>query len=152
YQGVSLWSRVYGFGSVYAKSLRDSRLAFIIVAGLLGGLMIVAGAGVGSVYRTPGSRQDLARLATDLAGQSPVLRGLVGNPLNVGTIGGYVTWKYGPVFVYLACLWSILALSGTLAAEARRRSLDLVAAAPFGRRRLAVEQLAPPPAGLRAAI
>jgi ABC-2 type transport system permease protein len=142
YQGVSLWSRVYGFGSVYAKSLRDSRLAFIIVAGLLGGLMLVAGAGVGSVYRTAGSRQDLARLATDLAGQSTVLRGLVGNPVNVGTIGGYVTWKYGPVFVYVVCLWSILALSGTLAGEARRGSLDLVAAAPFGRRRLALEKVA----------
>jgi ABC-2 type transport system permease protein len=142
HQGVSLWSRVYGFGSVYAKTLRDSRLAFIIIAGLLGGLMLVVGAGVGSVYRTPGSRRDLARLATDLYGQSPILQGLVGNPVNVGTVGGYVMWKYGPVFVYVACLWSILALSGTLAAEARRGSLDLVAAAPFGRRRLALEKLA----------
>ena len=142
HQRVSLWRRVYGFGSVYAKTLRDSRLAFMIVAGILGGLMLVAGAGVGSVYGTPGSRTDLARLATDLAGQSPVLRGLVGNPVNVGTVGGYVMWKYGPVFIYVACLWSILALSGTLAAEARRGSLEFVAAAPFGRRRLALEKLA----------
>jgi ABC-2 type transport system permease protein len=67
---------------------------------------------------------------------------MVGNPVNVGTIGGYVMWKYGPVFVWVACLWSILALSGTLAAEARRGSLELVATAPLGRRRLAVEKLA----------
>jgi ABC-2 type transport system permease protein len=140
--GVSLWHRVYGFGSVYAKSLRDSRLAFIIVAGLLGGLMLVAGAGVGSVYGTAGARHDLARLATDLASSSPALRGLVGNPVNVATIGGYVMWKYGPVFVYVTCLWSIIALSGTLAAEARRGSLDLVAASPVGRRRLALEKVA----------
>lgn len=141
-QGVSLWHRVYGFGSVYAKTLRDSRLTFMVIAGLLGGLMLVAGAGVGSVYATPQSRQDLARLATELVATSPVLQGLVGNPVNVGTVGGYVMWKYGPVFVYAACLWSILALSGTLAVEARRGSLDLVAATPLGRRRLAIEKLA----------
>ncbi|HKF17695.1 MAG TPA: hypothetical protein VKF14_10960 [Candidatus Dormibacteraeota bacterium] len=139
---VSPWSRVYGFGSVYAKTLRDSRLTFLVIAGILGGLMLVAGAGVGSVYATPQSRQDLARLAIELAGTSPVILGLVGNPVNVGTLGGYVLWKYGPVFVYVASIWSIVALSGTLAAEARRGSLDFVAAAPFGRRRLALEKLA----------
>jgi ABC-2 type transport system permease protein len=142
HEGVSLWSRVYGFGTVYAKTLRDSRLTFIVIAGLLGGIMLVAGAGVGSVYATPESRRDLARLATELVGTSPMLQGLVGNPVNVGTVGGYVMWKYGPVFVYAACLWSILALSGTLAVEARRGSLDLIAATPLGRRRLAIEKLA----------
>jgi ABC-2 type transport system permease protein len=140
-QGVSLWRRVYGFGSVYAKTLRDSRLTFLIIAGILGGVMLVAGAGVGSVYATPQSRQDLARLADELASTSPAILGLVGNPVNVGTLGGYVLWKYGPVFVYVASIWSIVALSGTLAAEARRGSLDFVAAAPFGRRRLALEKL-----------
>jgi ABC-2 type transport system permease protein len=140
-RGVSVWSRVYGFGSVFAKTLRDSRLTFLIIAGVLGGLMLAAGAGVG-IYATPGSRRDLANLATSLVSSSPVLGGLVGNPINVGTLGGYVMWKYGPDFVYVASLWSILALSGTLAAEARRGSLDLVAAAPFGRRRLALEKVA----------
>jgi ABC-2 type transport system permease protein len=141
-QGVSLRQRVYGLGSVYAKTLRDARLTFMIIAGLLGGLMLVAGAGVASIAGTASARRDLARLATDLAGQSPILRGLVGNPVNVGTMGGYVMWKYGPVFVFVACLWSILALSGTLGAEAQRGSLDLLAATPIGRRRLALEKLA----------
>jgi ABC-2 type transport system permease protein len=140
-RGVSVRSRVYGFGSVFAKTLRDSRLTFLIIAGVLGGLMLAAGAGVG-IYATPGSRRDLANLATSLVSSSPVLGGLVGNPINVGTLGGYVMWKYGPDFVYVASLWSILALSGTLAAEARRGSLDMVAAAPFGRRRLALEKVA----------
>ena len=139
---VSLRQRVYGFGSVYAKTLRDSRLAFLIVAGILGGLMLVAGAGVGRVYATVGARHDLARLGTELAASSPALRGIVGNPINLATLGGYVMWKYGPVFIYVACLWSIFALSGTLAAEARRGSLDFVAATPMGRRRLAIEKVA----------
>lgn len=139
---VSLRQRVYGFGSVYAKTLRDSRLSFIIVAGLLGGLMLLVSAGIGTVYATVAARHDLAQLGTDLARSSPALRGIVGNPVNLGTIGGYVLWKYGPVFVYIACLWSIFALSGTLAAEARRGSLDFIAATPLGRRRLAIEKVA----------
>ena len=53
-----------------------------------------------------------------------------------------MTWKYGAVFALGTALWSILALSSTLAGEARRGSLDFVAAAPFGKRRIALEKLA----------
>ena len=42
----------------------------------------------------------------------------------------------------MAALWSVLALSGTLAAEARRGSLEFVATTPLGMRRIAVEKLA----------
>jgi ABC-2 type transport system permease protein len=132
-------SRVYGFGSIYAKTIRDSRLAFIIVAGLMAGLMLAAGAAIGKAYPTVESRQDLVRLATDLP---PILQGLAGKPVNVGTLGGYMQWKYGPFFTFIAGMWSILALSGTLAGESRRGSLDFVATAPFGRRRIALEKVA----------
>ncbi len=60
----------------------------------------------------------------------------------LGTLGGYMTWKYGAIFALGTGLWSILALSGTLAGEAGRGSLDFVAAAPFGKRRIALEKLA----------
>lgn len=139
---ISPLPRIYGLGSVYAKSLRDARLSFLILAGILGGVMLIAGAGVGTVYHTEESRRELANLAGGLTSLSPILAGLVGNPINVGTIGGYVNWKYGPVFIYVGGIWSILALSGTLAAEARRGSLDMIATAPLGRRRLALEKLA----------
>src|SRR5262249_41023485 len=65
---------------------------------------------------------------------------LMGDKL--GTLGGYVTWKYGSTFALGTALWSILALSGTLAGEAARGSLDLVATSPFGKRRIALEKLA----------
>ena len=65
---------------------------------------------------------------------------LMGDKL--GTLGGYMTWKYGAVFALGTALWSILALSSTLAGEAARGSLDFVAAAPFGKRRIALEKLA----------
>ena len=146
---VSPWSRLYGFGSIYAKTLRDSRLAFLIVAGLLGGIMAAGCTAFGTAYATAASRVDLATAIDNIP---PVLKGLYNNPVNVETLGGSLSWKYGPFFGLIAGLWSIVALSGTLASEARRGSLDMVAAAPFGKRRIAVEKLAAHLTGMTAAM
>ncbi|MGZ6273565.1 MAG: hypothetical protein ACXWM8_04675 [Candidatus Limnocylindrales bacterium] len=132
---ASIWSRFYGFGSVYAKTLRDSRLAVIIVGGLIIGLMAYGWVAIPLVIT---DRSQGAKLIEDLP---PILKGMGGNPVNIDSIGGYISWKYGPFFAIVAGLWSILALSGTLAAEARKGSLDIVAASPFGKRRLALEKL-----------
>jgi len=136
---IPLGSRIYGFGSVFAKSLRDSRLAVLIVSGLTGGLLFVAAAGIGQVMPTQEARDEIVRLAKDLGG---LAQGLAGKPVNIDSLGGYLQCKYGPVFVIVAGLWSILVLSSTLAAEAKRGSLELVAVAPIGRRRLALEKVA----------
>jgi ABC-2 type transport system permease protein len=137
--GVSVRSRIYGLGGVYAKTLRDSRRAFLIAAGLLGGIMLAVGAAIPLDYPTQAARDEMAKLATDLGA---VAQGIAGKPVNVGTLGGYMQWKYGPVLLWVAAIWSILALSGTLAAETRRGSLEFVAVSPFGRRRIAAEKLA----------
>jgi ABC-2 type transport system permease protein len=133
------WSRVYGLGSIYAKTMRDSRLAFIIMAGLLGGVMFVVGAAIPQVFRNQAARDDIVRMAKDLGAAAT---GMAGHAVNLGTLGGYVSWKYGPVFVIIASLWSILALSSTLAGEAQHGSLEFVAVSPFGKRRIAIEKLA----------
>jgi ABC-2 type transport system permease protein len=146
---VPLLSRLYGFGSVYAKTIRDSRLAFLIVAGLLGGIMLAGCEAFSAAYSTPASRLDLQNVIDNIP---PVLKGLYNNPVNVQTLGGSLSWKYGPFFGLIAGLWSIVALSGTLASEARRGSLDMVAAAPFGKRRIAIEKLAAHLTGMIAAM
>ncbi|HEX7543781.1 MAG TPA: hypothetical protein VF361_03175 [Candidatus Limnocylindrales bacterium] len=133
------WSRVYGLGSIYAKTMRDSRLAFLIMAGLLGGVMFVVGAAIPNLLSTQAARDDIVRLANDLGS---VASGVAGKPINVGTLGGYMSWKYGPIFLISASLWSILALSSTLAGEAQKGSLEFVATSPFGKRRIAFEKLA----------
>jgi ABC-2 type transport system permease protein len=135
---VPFRSRIYGFGSVYAKTLRDSRLSVIIVGGLIVGLMVFGFAAIGTVFPDPKSRLGASHLIEDLP---PILKGLGGNPVNLDRIGGYISWKYGPFFAIVGGLWSILALSGTLASEARRGSLDIIAATPSGKRRIAVEKL-----------
>ncbi len=140
---IPLRRRLYGFGSIYGKTIRDSRLAFIIAAGMLGGLSLVMGAAIGTVFPTPETRHDLNALVGAMPAAMVNLFGnatLMGDKL--GTLGGYVTWKYGSTFALGIALWSILALSGTLAGEAARGSLDLVATSPFGKRRIALEKLA----------
>ena len=140
---IPLRRKLYGFGSIYGKTIRDSRLTFILAAGLLGGMALVMGVAVSNIFPTPA-----ARLAVDaLFGSIPEsMMRLFGNVeligSKVGTLGGYVTFKYSAIFALGTAVWSIMALSGTLAGEARRGSLDFVAAAPFGKRRIALEKLA----------
>lgn len=138
---ISGWSRIYGLGTIYAKTLRDSRLSFLIVAGLLAALMLSAGVSFGEAYSTVQSRVDLANLVKSLP---PAMAGVYGNPfpVHIETLGGSIGWKSGAAFGLIAALWSILALSGTLAAEARRGSLEFVAVTPLGSRRIALEKLA----------
>jgi ABC-2 type transport system permease protein len=124
--------------SVLGKTLRDSRRTTIIVAVLLFLLLISVTAAVANEFNTPASRKQLANLVANLP---PILQGLAGKPINVETMGGYVQYKYGTFFPIVLSLWSILALSSTLASEARRGSLEFVAATPLTRRRIVLEKL-----------
>jgi ABC-2 type transport system permease protein len=136
---VSTVRRLHGPGSVLGYAVRDSRLGMIIVALLLGGIIVAGGATMASTYGTLETRRELAALSATLP---PVLRGLYGNPVNVDTLGGFISWHYGAYFALLAGLWSILALSSTLAGEARRGSLEFVLVTPQSRRVVALEKVA----------
>ncbi len=136
---VSFGRRLYGLGSIFGKTVRDSRLGAIAVAALLGGIIIAGGATMANTYATLEARRELAALSANLP---PVLTGLYGNPVNVDTLGGFISWHYGAYFALLAGLWSILALSSTLAGEARRGSLEFAVATPLSRRRIALEKVA----------
>ena len=130
--------RLYGLGSVFGKTLRDSRFAVVVVVGLLASFVLVGGGTMASTYATPETRSELALMSQSMP---PIMRGLYGNPVNVDTLGGFISWHYGAYFALLAGLWSILALSSTLAGEARRASLDLVVATAHSRRRIALEKV-----------
>ena len=135
----SLRSRLWGLGSVYGKTMRDSRRAVILTAGLLGLIFIGVTGAIATQFNTPESRLEMVAIIKSVP---PILAGLGGPIVNVGTMGGYLQYKYGTFFPVLLSLWSVLALSGTLAAEARRGSLEFVAASPFSRTRIALEKLA----------
>jgi len=135
---VPFLRRVYGLGSVFGKTIRDSRRATIIVGVVLGILLIGVAKAIVSEFATVQSRQEMGDLIRSVPA---ILQGLAGRVVNVETLGGYLQYKYGAFFPIIVSLWSILALSGTLAAEARRGSLEFVAAAPISRRRIALEKL-----------
>lgn len=135
---VPLFRRIYGLGSVFAKTIRDSRRATLLVGGLLGLILIGVSRAIVSEFSTPESREQIANIVNAVP---PILQGLGGKPVNVETLGGYLSYKYGTFFPLIASLWSILALSGTLAGEARRGSLEFVVSAPMTRRRVALQKL-----------
>ena len=140
---IPLRKRLYGFGSIYGKTIRDSRLSFIIAAGLLGGMALVMGAAVSTIFPSEAARHALDSLFGGIpASMLRLFANVDAMGDKVGTLGGYITFKYGLIFAMGVALWSIFALSGTLAGEARRGSLDIVATSPFGKRRIALEKLA----------
>ena len=135
---VSLWSRLYGFGSIFAKTVRDSRRATIVTAGVLGLVFIGVSRAITAEFDTAQSRTELENIVNAVP---PILQGMAGQVVNVGTLGGYLQYKYGLFFPLVVSLWSILALSGTLAGETQRGSLEFVAATGRSRRRVALEKL-----------
>jgi ABC-2 type transport system permease protein len=135
---IPLRHRLVGLGSIYGKTIRDSRLSFIIAAGLLGGMALLMGAAVPQIFPTPQARQEVDAL---IGAVPSSMVNLFGKPVGLGTLGGYMTWKYGAIFAMGTALWSLMALSSTLATEARRGSLDIVATTPLGKRRIALEKL-----------
>jgi polyether ionophore transport system permease protein len=133
------WSRVIGLASVYAKSLRDSRRAALIV-GFMGGIfMLATAAPIAAEFETLEKRQ---LLVTSMTALPAVFRGLLGEPINLETLGGFISWRVGNVLPVLLGLWSVLALSGTLAGEAAKGSLDLLVSTPHSRRSIALQKLA----------
>jgi ABC-2 type transport system permease protein len=137
----SPWSRIYGLGSIHAKTLRDSRLTVLIMSALLPAVVLSAAADYGKTYHTAQARAGFANLIHHLPA---ALSGVYGDPspANLSTLGGMVAFKDAGSIAEIAAFWSILALSATLAAEARRGSLEFVAVTPLGRRLIALEKLA----------
>lgn len=137
--GIPARARIYGFGSIFGKTLRDSRRALVLAVSFLSFFILVGAAAIASAFGTPETRQEMIALATTLPS---VFQGLLGRPVALETLGGLIEWRYYAVLFLLFPIWSILALSGTLAVEADRGSLDLLVTSPFARRRVALEKLA----------
>jgi ABC-2 type transport system permease protein len=141
--------RVYGLGSVFGKTLRDSTRGMVAISGVLVFILVAGAISMGSAYGTPATRVELKMLTQTLP---DILVGVYGNPVNVDTLGGFLSWHYGAYFAMLTGLWSILVLSGTLAGEARRGSLDLAAATGQSRRSIALQKVAGHVAALAVAM
>jgi len=145
----SLRSRLWGLGSVYGKSIRDSRRAIIAAAVLLGLVFIGITEAIATQFNTPESRAEMVALINSVP---PILAGLAGPVVNVGTMGGYLQYKYGTFFPIILSLWSVLALSGTLASEMQRGSMEFLASTGLSRRKIGLEKLSGHLTGLAIAL
>jgi len=140
---------VYGFGSVFGKGFRDSRRAIVGVAIGLSLLIVLTVLTVVLQFPTEADRQGLA---ASMALLPATVRGLLGEPINMDRVGGFVSWRLGNTLPIIIGLWSVIALSGTLAGEAARGSLDVLASAPISRVRLAVDKILVHVVGLTIAL
>jgi ABC-2 type transport system permease protein len=139
-QPPGLWRRLYGLGSVFGKAMRDSRRAMFVTGLLLAIVFLGVSKALVAEFDTPAKRIELEALTRAIP---PILAGLGGKITdNVATMGGYLQYKYGTFIPLVLSLWSIVALSGTLAAEAQRGSLDILAATGKSRTLIALEKLA----------
>ncbi|HVM30942.1 MAG TPA: ABC transporter permease subunit [Candidatus Limnocylindrales bacterium] len=145
----SALSRVYGLGSVFGKHLSDAGRTMVIVGLLLGGVVLATASQVALEFDTLQARQGLAAQMQMLP---PLFSGLLGEPINVQTLGGFISWRTLGAMPLLIGIWSISALSGTLAGEAGRGTLEMVLAAPVSRRSLALQKLLAHAAALGGAL
>jgi ABC-2 type transport system permease protein len=131
--------RLAGPSTIFGKALRDSRGAIALAIVFLAFVMLVGAAAIASAFGTVETRQQMSGLATTLPS---IFQSMLGPPVALDTLGGLIAWRYQIVLAVLMPVWSILALSGTLAGEADRGSLELLATTGITRRRLALEKLA----------
>jgi ABC-2 type transport system permease protein len=133
-------ARIAGLGSIYGKTVRDSRRAALLVGGVAA-LFVIA---TGAPYATSdfGTVEARKVFIASLTALPPAVRGLLGEPINLDTLGGFVSWRVGNFLPVMLGLWPVLALSGTLAGEAAKGSLDLLASTPHSRPSIALEKLA----------
>ena len=134
-------ARVAGLGTIFGKTVRDSWRAALVIGGVASLFMIGTGApyGLAPEFSTIEVRRAFIAGLTSLP---LAIRGLLGDPINLETMGGFLSWRVGNFLPVMLGLWPVIALSGTLAGEAAKGSLDLLASTPRGRRTIALEKLA----------
>ncbi len=144
-----LASRLVGLGSVFGKGVRDARRTILIIGGLLTVLVVVVASQVAFEYNTAAER---LALAAQMAALPEIFQGMLGDPIRIDTLGGFLSWRTFGFMPVMVGIWSVVALSGILAGELARGSLEVVAGGPISRRRLALEKLGSHVAALAAVV
>ena len=135
----SLRSRLLGLGSIFGKAFRDSRRTAIAL-GVVFALVFAATAGqIAEQFDSVASR---LRFAAELQGLPPIFQGMLGEPIAIERLGGFLSWRILNFLPVMLGIWSVVALSGTLAAEVGRGSMDFLATSPTARSRIAFQKLA----------
>jgi ABC-2 type transport system permease protein len=145
----ALLSRVYGLGSVFGKTLLDMRGAVVVVGLVFAAITVGTATQVAMEFDTVESRRLLVEQMQLLPA---IFHGLLGEPINIETLPGFLSWRLMGFMPLLIGIWAIVALSGTLAGEAARGTLELVLATPVSRLSLALQKFAAVAVGVTIAL
>ncbi|HXG27044.1 MAG TPA: ABC transporter permease subunit [Candidatus Binatia bacterium] len=134
----NLASRLFGLGSIFGKTFRDSRRTAILLGVVAAFLVIVSAVALATEFDTVEKRR---AIAAQLGGLPPIFQGMLGEMINIEGLGGFLSWRIINFLPVILGIWTIVAMSGLLAGEVGRGSMDLVAATPRTRGRIALEKL-----------
>jgi ABC-2 type transport system permease protein len=117
------------FRNIWSKSLRDYRVA-----------ILAWGIGLGLFAAIDFAESTQTTIAT-FSSLAPLFR-FLGDPYQIQTPEGFITWRIMELFVPLAiCFWPILAGSRLVRGEEERGSMDVLLATPWARTRLLLSKL-----------
>jgi ABC-2 type transport system permease protein len=131
-------ARLVGLGSIFGKTFRDSRRTALVIGALLVLIVIATASQIALAFETPAKR---ASFAFEMSQLPAIFEGMLGTPIAIDKLGGFLSWRVINFFPILLGIWSTVALSGVLAGEVARGSMDMLAVGRFARRRIALEKL-----------
>jgi ABC-2 type transport system permease protein len=135
----SLRARLLGLGSIYGKPFRDSRRTALVLGAVFALVFVSTGGQIAQQFSTAAER---LVFAAQLQSLPPIFQGMLGEPIRIETLGGFLSWRLLNFMPVTFGIWTVVAMSGLLAAELGRGSMDLLAASPISRWRLALQKLA----------
>ncbi len=133
-----LGARLFGLGSIFGKTFRDSRRAALVVGVITALIVIVTAAALAAEFDTVAKR---TAVAAQLGSLPAIFQGMLGEMISIERLGGFLSWRTINFLPIILGIWTVVAMSGLLAGELARGSLDLLATTPRSRMRIAVQKL-----------
>jgi putative exporter of polyketide antibiotics len=133
-----LLGRLFGLGSIFGKTFRDSRRAALIVGVVTALILVVTAAALAAEFDTVQKR---VAVAAQLGSLPAVFQGMLGDMIHIERLGGFLSWRTINFLPIILGIWTVVAMSGLLAGELARGSLDFLASTPRNRARIALEKI-----------
>ncbi|MEO8274145.1 MAG: hypothetical protein ABI620_08760 [Chloroflexota bacterium] len=133
-----LGARLFGLGSVFGKTFRDSRRTGLVLGVVVALILLVTGAAVAAEFDTAAKR---LAIAAQMGALPAVFQGMLGEMISIDRLGGFLSWRTINFLPIILGIWSVVAFSGLLAGELARGSLDFLAVTPRARARIAIEKI-----------
>jgi ABC-2 type transport system permease protein len=133
-----LGARLFGLGSIFGKTFRDSRRSALIIGVAVAMILVTTGVAIAAEFDTVEKR---LAIAAQMMSLPAVFQGMLGEMIGIDRLGGFLSWRTINFLPIIFGIWTVVAMSGLLAGELARGSLDLLATSPQSRTRLALEKV-----------